>query len=931
MTARTHRSATLHRVGARWRSLTADSRRLVTRRVWRDRGIVVVALAVTTVGAFLAVAGPRETDATLNRAARQALTDGVAAPAVSATIPVGNTASGLQTVNAGVDPTKFAQLAKEFPDRLVSPLRGRVSATELFVATPRMTVDGVGPAVSSISPRPAREDEISIALLDNPKTLVRLVEGRLPKQPPGLGFASGAAEVVMTKAAAAVLDVKVGSYLHATMENAGDVVLTVVGLVEPSDPTAEFWSNVPEALKPVAEKAQARKDFARATIFTDLDGVTGISLRIGAPFVGTVRMPLDVKAFDSSTVQQIPDAVARLNDQPGLLNPNAQTPPTVTITMSDAVPAFAGRARAALAQMSVVIAGVIGVTAAVIALIARLLVRRRSAALALERARGASIMAIAGRLLVESIIIAAVGCALGTALAIRLTGSWGGVVVPLGTVALVAMCASPFMGVAFAQRAWSGRREPANKQQRAVLRKRRNLRRVVLEAGAIALAIAAIVSLRGRGVLQEQTAGADPFLSAAPILLALAAVVLLIRVFPLLLRPFAALGRRQRGALGVLATADGASALAVLPLLALTLGTAIGVAGTLISSTVHAGQVQASWEHIGADTRVGGIFDDAAVSAIRDQPGVDAAAVVSYRQDVDLPLGATWAKANLIAIDRHYPDLIARTPLDPDGNLAALVEKDKTKLLPALVDPAYAGQTIPGKSSLSIGQSYLPFANTGLLNHPTAYRWAPAPYLVVDLETLLARAPEVADYPTRTLMVVGPGADRAVATVFKGKAVTVASRAGWLQATRANALMGGIDRFFMFGTLIVALLGAVALGASVLAGARERGRTLATLRTLGLSTRYGWWLALAQLLPLVLAALLAGCAAALVILTQAGPALGLEVLAGSSGAPAITVSPNTFWYVGAGAVLLVLVAVLVEVTAHRRDNLSNVLRLGETS
>src|SRR5450756_2816716 len=146
-------------------------------------------------------------------------------------------------------------------------------------------------------------------------------------------------------------------------------------------------------------------------------------------------------------------------------------------------------------------------------------------------------------------------------------------------------------------------------------------------------------------------------------------------------------------------------------------------------------------------------------------------------------------------------------------------------------------------------------------------------------------------------MVVGPGADRAVATVFRGKAVTVASRAGWLQATRQNALMGGIDRFFMFGTLNVALLGAVALGASVLAGARERGRTLATLRTLGLSTRYGWWLALAQLLPLVLAALLAGCAAALVILTQAGPALGLEVLAGSSGAPAITVSPSTFWSV----------------------------------
>ena len=931
MSAHNGRSAARRGVGARWRSLTADSRRLLARRSWRDRGIVLVALAVTAVGSLLAVAGPRETDATLDRAARGALTEGVTSPGISAAIPVGNFATGMQTTNAGIDPKLFPQFVKDFPGRLPSPLQGRLLDSQLFVATPTMSLGAVGSSVEAVSGVTGQDFELSVALLTDPKATARPVEGRLPSQPPGLGFSRDPAEIVLTRAAATALRAGVGSFLNTTLANSGSIVLTVVGIVEPSDPTAPFWSNVPEAITPVVVKDPSRKDFARATVFTDLDGVTGISLRIGAPFVGTVRMPLDVAKFDAATVQQLPDALARLRDQPGLLNPDAQSAPKVTIRMSDAVAVFSGRARAAVAQMSVVIAGVIGVIAAVIALIARLLVQRRSAALALERARGASIMAIAGRLLVESVIVAVLGCAIGVAVAFRLSGRWTGAIVPLGAVAVVAACASPVMGVAFARRAWSGRREPANKQQRAVLRKRRGLRRVVLEAGAIVLAVAAIVSLRGRGVLQEETAGADPFLSAAPILLALAAVVILIRVFPWLLQPFAALGRRQRGALGVLATADGASALAVLPLLALTLGTAIGVAGTLISSTVHSGQVQASWERIGADTRVDGIFSDDEAAAVRSQPGVDAAAVVLYRENVDLPLGSTWAKANLIAIDKNYAALVAHTPLNTDGNLAALVETDRTKPLPALLDPSYAGKTVLGQSSLSIGSSYVPFANAGLLGDPTAYRWAPAPYMVVDFASLAARSPEVSTYPIRTLMVVGPGADRAVDTVFKGKTMTITSRAQWLQATQANPLMGGVDRFFLLGTLIVALLGAVALGASVLAGARERGRTLATLRTLGLSTRYGWWLALAQLLPLVVAALVAGCGAALLILTQAGPALGLDVLAGSFGAPAITVNANAFWYVGAGAVLLVLVAVLVEVVAHRRDNLSNVLRLGETS
>jgi putative ABC transport system permease protein len=129
----------------------------------------------------------------------------------------------------------------------------------------------------------------------------------------------------------------------------------------------------------------------------------------------------------------------------------------------------------------------------------------------------------------------------------------------------------------------------------------------------------------------------------------------------------------------------------------------------------------------------------------------------------------------------------------------------------------------------------------------------------------------------------------------------------------------------------VALLAALALVTTVASGGRSRSRSLSLLRTLGVPRRFGWVLALAELAPLVVAALLGGAAAGAGILVVVGPALGLRILAGGVGEPALHLDIWTVVSVIAGCLALAAVAIVVDIVAHRRDRPGEVLRVGETS
>jgi putative ABC transport system permease protein len=157
----------------------------------------------------------------------------------------------------------------------------------------------------------------------------------------------------------------------------------------------------------------------------------------------------------------------------------------------------------------------------------------------------------------------------------------------------------------------------------------------------------------------------------------------------------------------------------------------------------------------------------------------------------------------------------------------------------------------------------------------------------------------------------------------------VYSRASWLADRHDRALVAGVRDLMIASTGSVALLALIALIASVLASSRRRGRTLALLRTLGMNRRLGWWLALSELGPVVLASVLGGSVAGVLAVVVLVPSFGLESLTGGIGSPDLSLSPAVLVAVAAAAVVVAGLATLVEVAVHRRDKLSSVLRVGE--
>jgi putative ABC transport system permease protein len=173
-----------------------------------------------------------------------------------------------------------------------------------------------------------------------------------------------------------------------------------------------------------------------------------------------------------------------------------------------------------------------------------------------------------------------------------------------------------------------------------------------------------------------------------------------------------------------------------------------------------------------------------------------------------------------------------------------------------------------------------------------------------------------------------PEALRAASTPQAGSSVTVTSWSDHrrdLEETGANQV---ISFTFTTGTVGATTLALLAVGFTVLAGARVRGQVLSRLRTLGLSGRQGRGLLVYELVPLVTIAVLAGGLVGVFLPRVIGPALGLSSF--TSGAAVRTALDPLL----IGAVLVLVVAALaaalvVENVVNRRMRLGEVLRVGE--
>ncbi|MEO7123264.1 MAG: hypothetical protein ABI400_09175, partial [Lacisediminihabitans sp.] len=595
-----------------------------------------------------------------------------------------------------------------------------------------------------------------------------------------------------------------------------------------------------------------------------------------------------------------------------------------------ALDGYAAQARAATAQMSIVLVGVLGVTLAALILLSRLLVARRLPEIALERARGASIAAIGVRFLLESLLATVVAVLLGGALTWLVPGSATAVLVV--AVIVIAVLAAPVQAV-IASSFRLGRAAPANRRDRLELARRSAARRIALEVSVVALAAAAIAGLGSRGLLQGATVGVDPLLSTAPLLLAGVVTIIVLRVYRWPVLFVGALARRTRGVLGLLGAVRAQRAMAALPVLALTLAVALTVGSGLISNTVQSGQQDAAWQRVGAEVRVDGPVGDVTLKRVAAAPGVTAATAFQTSAGVNLDQATATSVVTLLGVDGHYNSVLKSLP-DVDGVaqpmssgvFARLTEASTSDRLPVLVDPGIADSLVSKNVTLLVNGLDIPVRVVGTAAEgPAGY--LTGPFVYVDLGRLSKRLSR--HLTADTMLVTGPGAERAVVAAGISPS-QVTTRDGWLGAWNRQAMVSGVQNVLSLSIGGLAVLAIIALLAAVLAGAGERARSLSLLRTIGIPAGLGWWLALSELTPLVVAALLGGTAAGLAVIVFLGPSLGLGVLAGGLYAPQPVIS---WWFIAALVVataVVLAIAVLVEVLLRRRDRLSEVLRVGET-
>jgi putative ABC transport system permease protein len=897
----------------------------VVGRARSDLGPLVLTTLVVGLAALLACAIPRLVTETGDDAVRYAVREAGPAAQVAISRPFSENPYEPRTVHLGLAESTGdlaasldAELAPPLADVLAAPTTTAVTsalhvtspAGDLAIPMLRMAHvwDGGPPALTWLEGGPAGAAFTTDDLAD-------WVEGSvLP------------VEVALSEAVADGLQASVGDRISTRNDNRSVFIDVVVsGIFRAEDPNDPVWS-VPGLLEPQVVGTALTSQTQVTGLLSDESLPTAVLAMPSGTTTRTITFAPEVDALREDNATQIAAEVAGLKSA-AQDDVSYGTPPPAAQTDLDAILLdTAGRFRAATAQASVLLAGVLTVALLTLLVAAALLVRRRAAVLATHRARGATLSGIAAELATESTLVAAAGCTLGAALADLLVPGplpWPWLV----PVAVVAVLGTPVLGTRAAILGVGGRRVAANRRERSMVDKDRHAARVAVEAATVLAAAGALAALVRRGVTGAGTdVGADPLLALAPTLGALAGAVLLLRLVPPLLRWAVTATTRWRRATPVLAAARAqASAGAVLPFLALTISTALIVFGGAFVATVSDGELDASWSSVGADVLV--VSDpDAALTEIAAalQERDDVSAAVTGRLDAHVELFGHWGGrlVRLVALPAAaFEQLLATTPLPDAPGLGELAGAGSGTAPPVLLSADLRAEDDEGLVLLWDGVQ----VDVGVVGTAPVLLTSGEDTVVVDAEAL-AEASGTAVDPDR-IWLVGSGAEAAVVSTPALDGATVSTRSDWLATHRAAPLTIGVERLAWAAAVVLAVLAVLVVVLASSTSAPHRIRTLATLRTLGMDGRAVRAVTAGELLPGVLVASLGGVGLGAVLATLATGPLALRLVTGQSADPR-TVLPA--WVVVPPVLVLgtVAVLVLVESSIRRRERLGQVLRVG---
>jgi putative ABC transport system permease protein len=744
---------------------------------------------------------------------------------------------------------------------------------------------------------------------------------------------AGTLAVAATTATAARFGLHVGSRLTLTSASA-PVNLFVTAIVTERSPASTFWTqdllaSTPE-LNPVPP-------YWAGGVFADPDQLAPMQTAFNGPGMElNWEFPLSVGAVTANQAQGLANALNRaVTVTPALTGPLAPGANTMTVTspLISNLSSFLTTQAAVETVLLLLFASLIVVGAAVILLAARMIVARREGELSLLRARGGSLRQVAAVMARVALVAAVPAALIGAALAIALIPG-GAASSPAGEslagiVILAALAGPPLIA------AWQHRR-PAPPSNAARItsaetsRPAKAWRRPVAEITACAAAVAGLVVLHDQGL--PAGGGIDLYLTLTPVLVAIPVVLVMLRLYPLAVRALLAACARGAGATGFVALSQAArsSLTGVLPAFALVLALSLATFAGMVTDGIARGEVAASWQATGADVLINAGPDSPVVSSA----AVKAIAAVRGVRQATAVWNTTWVtpggqQVTVAAVDpASYAAVVTGTPFPafPTGKIgAAGGTLAPGATVPVLASPSAAA--ILGSAPAELTSLYpmgpVKVRVAGTLSGTPAQPGG-GTFVVMPLETLPGPSGQPAP---NMILVTGTSIDdrqlTAVASrVLPGNATTF--RTAVLASLASSPLQHGATLIVVLTIAAAAAFGLFIVILGLALGSAERELTMARLTVMG--HQRPTELALAETMPAVLAAVIAGAVCAVALPHLIGSSIDLSAFTGTSAPVEFAPDALALGLPAAAIVVLAIAALVAPARTRRRRSVTGMLR-----
>ncbi|MEV2212688.1 FtsX-like permease family protein [Streptomyces sp. NPDC050997] len=718
----------------------------------------------------------------------------------------------------------------------------------------------------------------------------RTREGRLPRATGQVTAATAQVEAAVTAETAEHLRIKVGSVIHVPGVSRDPLAVRVTGIVAARDPSGAYWSTRPLLRTPSLVR------LPRADKLTYWLGALLLAPEAAPALLGTAGQPERYwqlapapESLHAHRTASLKTAVASIESGPGLRTVRTTADGLIQATsdLDDVLTSY-DRLRAGVQPLVAVAATGAGTVAAVVLLMAGgLAADRRRTELALLRARGASLRAVAGLLCAETAMVALPAGALGllAALLAAPTDRAGYAIAAAAVVTAVGCAALPLRAAA------THRVVRVHAHRADVASVRPSRRRTVAELTLLVPAAGAVETLRRRGT--SGPAG-DQLVYLAPVLVGVIAALVLVRLHPLPLRALARPVGRLRGAVGhlSLARAGRTSVSAVLPLLALLTALTTAAFGGSVLAGVAEARDQAALRSVGADARVEGNdpLPTALPDRVRSSPGVRGLTEVAIDYQAKPHDGP--ASVPLVGADPgDYAALAARTGLGAFD--AGELEAGGTSQSGGTSEsggeprrPASTGAPLPALASPAAARTYG--------TRPFPVRLADGSSITVRIALVRERTPAVsgtgflvvdraglstaAARPTALLVTgdhVNAGELRRAAGDFGSVRLRAEERARYVD----SPLQSGAEHVYAAAVAAGAGYAVLALLLTLLRATPERVALLARLRTMGLTRAQGRRLLILESLPQATLAAVGGTLTGWATIRLLSPGIDLTTIA----------------------------------------------------